>query len=213
MNSYVKELDILRELTPELEAQGYEVHLHPGRGIVPGFLKDYQPDAIAIRSDKKLVIEVVGQGERTTKKIEMLANLMKGAEGWELRVEYVPQRGSGEELEIQTPEQIAASISDVRELAAGRFSGAALLLAWATFEALARALLIEDFRRPQTPGRLISVLAEKGYVTPTEADALEGLAKTRNKLVHGHLHVVVEESELSKFVKILETLESLGEGR
>ena len=62
------------------------------------------------------------------------------------------------------------------------FVGAAFLLGWASFEAAGRALMVEEFRKPQTPGRLVELLAGAGYLTPTEADRL------RQKCQH-HDHI------------------------
>jgi uncharacterized protein YutE (UPF0331/DUF86 family) len=64
----------------------------------------------------------------------------------------------------------------------------------------------EEFRRPQSPGRIIEVLAREGHVTPTEADRLRRLSEKRNKLIHGELQVRVSREEIQGFVAILDTL-------
>jgi uncharacterized protein YutE (UPF0331/DUF86 family) len=93
-----------------------------------------------------------------------------------------------------------------------RVIGPSLLLAWATFEALARAVVSGEFQRPQTPGRLVQVLAQGGYLTPTEADKLRRLAEKRNKLIHGDLQVRVSKAEVKRFARVLDTmLEMVGQ--
>jgi hypothetical protein len=49
------------------------------------------------------------------------------------------------------------------------YSCAGLLMGWSTFEALGRTSMPDDFARPQSPGRLLQLLAQEGYVTPGEA--------------------------------------------
>ena len=79
-------------------------------------------------------------------------------------------------------------------------------MAWATFEATGRAILPGRLQRPQTPGRLIEVLATEGHITPTEADHLRRLAESRNHLIHGDLEMSVPEADLQHFIGVLKTL-------
>ena len=41
---------IIEQLTPQLEADGYTVYLEPPRQLLPAFMRGYIPDAIALRS-------------------------------------------------------------------------------------------------------------------------------------------------------------------
>jgi uncharacterized protein YutE (UPF0331/DUF86 family) len=52
----------------------------------------------------------------------------------------------------------------------------------------------------------VEALANDGLVTPSEADALRGLSKVRNQLIHGGLDQQVRGQDLSEFVEILTTL-------
>ena len=92
---------------------------------------------------------------------------------------------------------------EIRELADGGHFGPALLLAWATLEAIGRLLALGQFQRPQTPGRLVQVLASEGYLTPNEADELRLLADKRNKVVHGELQTRISRSEVNRFADVL----------
>jgi uncharacterized protein YutE (UPF0331/DUF86 family) len=82
-------------------------------------------------------------------------------------------------------------------------------MAWATFEALSRALLPGKFTRPQSPGRLVEELTSEGHVTPNEADVLRRLAVLRNRLIHGDLRASAEPVDLAQFVAVLKTLVGL----
>lgn len=160
MSTAPNEEELLRSIVPDLEAQGFEVYLHPGRGVVPPFLGSLRPDAIARGGEKNLVIEVV-QSSRPSKKAERLAELMKGHPDWELRVIWVSPASVPTKLEIQSAKTIEASLQEVDQLSKQGHTGPALLLAWATFEALGRVLLPQDFARPQTPGRLVEMWLKK----------------------------------------------------
>lgn len=43
----------------------------------------------------------------------------------------------------------------------------------------------------------------EGYITPSEADLLRGLAEKRNQLIHGELQTHASKAELRNFTKTL----------
>ncbi len=200
------EAEVLRQLLPELEAQGYEVYLHPDRRLLPSFLEGYIPDAVALRTGKNLAIEVTRQSADVSKKLEHIAALFEEQPNWEFRIVWLEPVSSQRDLKIQPSAAIAKRIKEVQELLDKGNSDGALLLAWATFEALARALLPDEFQRAQTPGRLVTILAKNGYITPSEADLLRVLADKRNRLIHGELQTHASKTELRRFNKTLGTL-------
>jgi len=200
------EAEVLRQLLPELEAQGYEVYLKPGRRLLPSFFGDYEPDAAALGPGKNLAIEIARQSPGVSKKLERITALFEGQPKWELRVVWLEPVSSQRDLEVQPSAAIAKRIAEVQELLDKGSSEGSLLLAWATFEALARAILPDRFQRPQTPGRLVEILAKEGYITPSEADFLRVLAEKRNKLIHGELQTHASKAELGNFTKTLGTL-------
>jgi uncharacterized protein YutE (UPF0331/DUF86 family) len=201
------EADVLQALLPRLEEEGYAVYLHPSRPLVPPFLKEYAPDAIALRADKNLAIEIVlRQTPANKERVQRVAKLFEGQDKWELRVYWGSPTEPQNALQIQTPEAIKGRIAELRDLADKGHLEPALLLAWATFEALARATLAREFGRPQSPGRIVEILAREGHITPTEADRLRQLSDKRNKLIHGELEVRVSKEEILAFTGVLDTL-------
>jgi uncharacterized protein YutE (UPF0331/DUF86 family) len=174
---------------------------------VPPFFKDYVPDAIALRPDKNLAIEVIlRQTADNKERVQRIAKMFEGQDKWELRVYWGSPTDIRASLQVQTPEAIKARIDELRQLGDKEHLEPALLLGWATFEALARATMSHEFRRPQSPGRIIEVLAREGYVTPTEADSLRRLSEKCNMLVHGELQVRVSKGEIQAFVGVLDAL-------
>ena len=204
--SEFNEIDMLQGLVPELEAEGYEVFPRPKKLLLPAFLREFRPHVVAFRKDKNLVVEVIGKSIQSAGRIEQLTALMKERSGWDFRVILVSSAGDQEPLTVQGPKSMQSRIDEVRRLAEAGHSEPAILLAFATFEALGRVALSKQFERPQTPGRLIEGLAHEGYLMPEEADQLRLLAKKHNRFAHGDLDVRVTKAELKQLSAILDEM-------
>ena len=177
--------------------------------MLPTFMQNQVPDAIALRRDKKLAIEIVRESVASNKRLQRLQRLFADHKEWELRVYYVKPVSESVRVEVASRESIVAAIKTVERFVAEGQLRPALLMAWAVFEALGRTLMPEKFQRPQTPARLIEELAEGGQLTPNEADVLRRLARARNGLIHGELQTVVAKKEMTSFIKALKSLLSL----
>lgn len=198
------ESDVIEKLLPDLKAQGYEVYLRPDARFLPAFLGKYTPDLIALGPDKNLAIEI--KKPSNSIKLDEIKNLFKDQDRWEFRVVWLNPIMPNDEINIQPIKSISDRILQIKDVNRNDNLEGAFLLGWATFEALARLLLPAEFQRPQTPGRLVDILAKKGYVTPDEADILRRLAHKRNKLIHGDLQATTSADELTSFTKVMETL-------
>jgi hypothetical protein len=205
MNAGASEAEVLRGMIPELVAEGYEVFVNPRPPLAPAFLGDLRPDAIAIRGDKKLMVEIVSIPS-ADKKLERLRTALKDQQDWELKVVVLSPATAPDVLQVQTLDVIGQRIAEMQELVASKHFGPALLLGWAAFEASGRKLLSEEFRKPQTPRRLVSVLAGEGYLTPSEADRLRRLADKRNAFIHGELEEQIGAEDVQQLIVILETM-------
>lgn len=204
-----QQVAVLESIVPELEADGFEVITQPARHRLPSFLQSYLPDAIALRADKNLAIEVLRKGTSSDKDLDKLRQLLAGHRDWELRVYWISPSTVPEPVERASTKDIEKAINVVGKLTAENMLAPALLMAWATLEGLGRALLPERFPRPQTPGRLVEVLAGEGYVTPSEADLLRQLGKVRNQVVHGGLRARITSKDIRSFAATLKTLVAL----
>ena len=201
MSQEATESILLESVVPDLKADGYEVFPRPRAPLLPAFMRGYRPDAIAYRSGRKLAIEVLREGVPSK-----LRDLLSEHKDWELQVYWVSSSGAAAPIAPASLPSIDETITAVEDLIRDARTQPALLMAWAAFEATGRAILPDRFERPQTPSRLIEVLASEGYITPTEADHVRRLAESRNRLVHGGLDTAVPEAELRGFVEILQTL-------
>jgi uncharacterized protein YutE (UPF0331/DUF86 family) len=206
MNDSATESDFLQNYVSELEEQGYEVFIQPQSPILPSFLKGFRPDIIARRDGKSVVVQIVRKSEVRQKTLAEMATLIQANPGWEMRIVVVNPTSDVSALSKQPLEAIQQSADEVNKLRESGHSRAALLMAWSTFEALARLTLPLTFARPQSPGRLVQLLAQEGYVTPTEADVLRTLAEKRNLLIHGNVRTHVSEADLESFAVILKNL-------
>jgi uncharacterized protein YutE (UPF0331/DUF86 family) len=207
MNVASAESVVFEKLVPELRSEGYDVFVHPGHDLVPAFLGSYQPDLIALRNDKNLVFELKAQsGASRSNNLETLTKLFEGQDRWELRIVWVNSSQDRDAPELQSDESISARLDEISRMLGAGFFDSAMLLCWATLEAIGRRLMHEEFSRPQTPGRLVQGLASKGHVTPDEADFLRISASTRNRLIHGELSTRVNRSDVEAFLEVLELL-------
>lgn len=200
---------VLDGLTAELEAEGYRVVLQPRPPVLPSFMGSYKPDLVAFGPDRNMAIEVKAPNEGATKDVSRLTKLFKGRSDWEFRVYWIPETSGEKPLRTQNIADIDNTLSNAEALVSQGNVGVGLLLAWAIFEALGRKILTDRFVRPQTPGRLVEVMANEGVLTPDEATRLRLLVPFRNRLIHGELDAGIPADEVREFLSILRGLSTL----
>lgn len=198
------EIETLQRLATKWRSEGYEVVLEPRGEIVPSFLQRYKPDAILTRGNEKLVVEVVKKGlPHIRQKIEHISTLFEKQQEWKFEVVY-----SGEAINVvpgASIDEIRVTIDRAKTLARTDIQ-ASLLLTWASLEAIVRRFFPKQASRPQSPGRVVELLASVGKVTPVEAELLRKLMKQRNEFVHGALGTSVESGDLLEMQKIADFL-------
>jgi REase_AHJR-like len=206
MMSATAEIDVLDRVLQQLEMEGYLVYRRPNKLLVPKFLGDITPAAIALRDDKNLIVEVTRPNQPASSKLAEISTLVFGQDKWELRVVWLNPMNGNDVTRVEDRQSIAKRLDEVRKLAAQGHLEPAMLLCWATFEAIARALMPQQLARPQSATRLVEIVAGEGIITPTEADRLRLLAAKRNSLAHGDLQTPISTDELNDFASILDTL-------
>jgi uncharacterized protein YutE (UPF0331/DUF86 family) len=205
------EAEVIQNLIPELEEEGYEVFVHPRPPVLPAFLRNFAPDIIANRKGKHLAVEIVRSLETSSHSLEKLTSAIRENPDWALRIVVISSTSPQSTLPSQSWEAIQSSIEEVRRLINSGSYEASLLVGWAVLEAIGRHFLPEELARPQSPGRLLQVLAHEGYLTPSEADWVRSLAKKRNEFIHGRVETTVSKQEMTNFIVILENLASVKE--
>lgn len=200
-SSLIREKDFLQTLIPSYEAEGFSVFLHPAREMLPPFMRGYQPDAIAIREDKKIAIEIKREGNSpVVAAMDELQKIFSNDSDWELRVYYIPGRLEEEDIQPSGLPEIDAALAEVEQLKRAGHLRAALIMAWAALEAAGRALLPQNLVRPQEANKLVELLASEGVVTPTEADSLRRAITARNAATHGQLAVPITQREVDQVI-------------
>lgn len=202
---------LLDEYEPRWLAQGYKVIRHPSAEEVPKFLGYFRPDALALGQDVSLVVEVIRKGSpNAEEKVRRLKALLEPQERWRLEVLYSGEAESG------LPPAESDAISELLEAARTLYlhePRGALLLTWAALEALARRLEPQASAKPQSPGRVVELLASTGHVAPSEAERLRAAVNQRNRLIHGDLSVRPPPSDVSEILEIARNLLLKLEGR
>jgi len=213
MPSYMSKLEeaVFQSMVPKLEAEGFSVFVHPSRDMLPAFLSTYHPDAIAYKGDRKIAIEVMAQFQNNSPKIEHIRKIFSDHPEWEFRLVYAPPRSIEEVIPTLSRKLIEEHVHQIEGSFESMGATAALLVAWATFEAAARRLTPTNLARPQSPSRLIEVLASEGYITPDEADILRSLSRLRNEIAHGRLDLKPSRAQVENLVTIIRSLLRLDE--
>jgi nucleotide-binding universal stress UspA family protein len=206
MTERTSEEQVLQREIERLESEGFDVFVHPRAPLVPEFLGDFIPDAVATGKGKKIVLEVAKPSTRKSERLKDVAARFAQQREWELKVLFVNPTSSATALPIQSRQAIDDALGEIERLRDVEALRAAFLLAWATFEAEGRASIEGRFDRPQTPGRLVEVLGQEGLLTPSEADQMRALSEKRNRLIHGDLGVEIRAEDLQGMIGVLRRL-------
>jgi uncharacterized protein YutE (UPF0331/DUF86 family) len=207
------ESDALRRLRQESEARGLKFYVNPPREIVPEFLGDHQPDAIALGPEGGIIIEMKPRrGLESDRQLVAIARRVSGQKGWEFRAIYLnPPIEETPLIAKPTPEQLQATFREIETLTKTGHPAAALVTAWAALESLARlASANSDAWRPRgvSPIQAIQTLAGEGYIENEAADRLREMAKLRNAVVHGDLSVDVPAEQVEALLRQLQAIAS-----
>ncbi len=207
------ESNALRHLQKLSEARGLKFYLNPPREIVPDFLGDYRPDAIALGPEGGIIIEMKSRrSPASEKQLAEIASRISGQKGWEFRAIYLnPPMNEMPPIEIPTPDQLRATFREIEELTRTGHLAAAFVRAWAALESLARLASANGetgSARVLPPIQVVQTLAEEGYVENEVADRLRQMVKLRNAVVHGDFTVDVPAEQIEDLLKQLQAIAS-----
>jgi uncharacterized protein YutE (UPF0331/DUF86 family) len=209
----VPESNILENLRQILEARGLKFYINPPRDIIPKFLGDFQPDAIALGPEGGVVVEVKHRrGSQAEQQLAEIARRVADQKGWEFRIIYLnPSTDEMPPIAKPSFEQLQAIFREIEALTKGGYYAAALLTAWAALEALARLAGANNeggMRRGATPIQAVQTLAEEGYIESEPAERIREMARLRNAVVHGDFSVAVSAEQVEYLLKQLQVIAS-----
>jgi len=197
---------VLDSQIAELVGQGYEVLRDPKGMVLPPEIREYVPDILAVRGNEKLVVEVASRRQSLASRLSRLAESMSGLDGWKLKIVWVEDIPSANDISLQSEVDIEKAYASAAKLSENSEQQAALLLAWSTLEAVGRRLLPSSLKKPQTPGRIVEKLAQEGFLLPEQAAHLRLMAAARNRVVHGDLGLSISQSDVRALLGIIEIL-------
>ena len=180
--------------------------VQPEPQVLPGFLSEFRPDAIAIRGDKKIVIEIVRESANSSSRLSRARELLSGHDDWELQVYLAGDVPASRPVDLPDDAQIEHSLAEVEQMLRAGFGRSALLQSWATLEAAVRSQSGDDLRRPQSASGLVQSVAADGVVTPDEADRLREAGLIRNRVAHGDLTVSIPDELVLGIVEITKSI-------
>lgn len=195
---------VLDEIEPILHKRGYTLVREPSPDQLPSVLRGYRPDAIAVGAKPSLVIEILPTRDRSgTAKAQQIGSLLSGQDDWRLEVIYAPRRAVA--LATVPPDGIRATLRQAGTMAEHE-PRAALLLAWAALEAIARTLEPELAAHPLPAGMLIDLLISNGHVPQDDVTALAELAEMRNAVAHGQIDATPAPAGIRYLLELGESL-------
>lgn len=205
------ESNVLRSLRQTSEARGLKFYVNPPREIVPEFLGDFQPDALALGPGGGIVIEVKSRNHPTSEKqLAAIAKRVANQKGWEFRAIYLnPPIDETPPIANPTPEQLQARFAEIEALTQAGHSNAAFVTAWTVLESLARLAVAgakTGHPRGFSPIQAIQTLAQEGYIERETAGRLREMARLRNAVVHGDFSVEVEHEQIRVLLTQLRSL-------
>ncbi|KMO16488.1 hypothetical protein [Methylobacterium indicum] len=202
---------LLDSLRKDAERRGWTFHAPPPKAAVPDFAEDYEPDAMMITPEGGVMIAITTRSSLARNaRLAEIAQRVSEQPGWSFRVFYA---NTSDPPDPSTPpstvEEIASSITEVRALDETGHGRAALVMGWATLEAIAR--LVVDRHgigpaKPLSPIQAVQVLVQEGYLDDDDARRLRSLARVRNEIVHGGLGVAISPTDLAGLIEDLEDM-------
>jgi hypothetical protein len=213
----VREREIMDAVGARYRAEGFQFLRSPPREFVPPFLRDYRPDAIALKGKGGVIIELKRSqdGAKDRQTLE-LSQALAGHPDWRLDLilmeNFVREQGwllGPERIKAPSDEQVEAVRSEVERLVAQGQHSAALLLGWALLEALTRKRLsdlIAEREEPLTEWQVVEQLTTFGLLEPEDEEGLRSLLRRRNALAHGDFAASPSSGEVEALLGILHRL-------
>lgn len=201
-----REAAVLQAMVPNLQADGFEVFMRPDRMMLPASLHGLHPGAIALKPGRKLVIDVVSEGERAIARVARLDEAMAGQAEWELQIVFAPRAPLPPAPPIASEETVRATLARIPSITDAAGPLPALLTAWSAFEAAARLVVPDDASWGRAPAELVDWLTYRGDITNDEADEVRPLARLRDQAAHGGLDRTATRDQLDALVRVTLTM-------
>jgi len=199
-------LDLLRE---RYEDEGYAFFVYPSPSLVPAFLEDFRPDAIAVGRGGGIVIEVKQSHGPRRESSSKIADRFRSQDRWKHLVVYSDDYAPEALLPAPSRQDVERRLGEVEQLLQGGHTAAALVLGWGQLEAAARLSLgaAEGAAgRPRSAAQLAEWLEREGFVDPQVSAGLRRMVNVRNAVAHGDLSRDVDRRDVEMLVQAVKGL-------
>lgn len=210
---HLRSRHLLDELKIDADRLGLAFHLEPPAAILPDFIGSDRPDAMVITPDGGVIVAITDRKDLARR--QSLADLAKRVAeqpGWSLRVFYANASDPAEHAGVSpTIADVTSGIDEARALDEMGHGRAALVMGWATLEAMARLAVSrsgDDLVRSLAPIQAVQVLVQQGYLGDDDARKLQHSARLRNEVVHGGVSTVIAPGDVSELLGTLESIAS-----
>lgn len=203
-------------LAREYRDAGYEVIVEPRNNELPEFLRGFEPDLLAKKLGDNIVVAVVAGGKgHKHGRIAELSELLSHRKDWRfLLVRLGSKTLRAYEMSAKGPlnwKEIEAVAGVARRLLEQQDHRAAILVAWAAFEAASRRVLTGDEQVPADagPGEVTTLLYTEGLLNRQQYDRLQRLIDVRNATAHGYASRKPNNSELEFLLQLIQGLREM----
>lgn len=205
-------MDFEQELNRVAEAygrQGYQVTIRPTTEALPLFARDFEIEILGRRGDEGVLVAVKEDRDDVAADTNLaryaeITNLQKG---WRfdfaiLEAEKPGSREIGGAIDF-SEEDIEKSFFESLDLLRQGFVRAAVITAWAGFEAAMRLWLRaagEKAGWESSPRSMLNEIYSNGVINVEEFRKIETLSRVRNQIVHGFISSLASEGEAVHFL-------------
>jgi hypothetical protein len=194
----------VREITADLEDDGWRVLREPGSPELPPGLRPLRVDFIALRGPDILVGEVTSRKTAPSRRLEAVAKIVETIPHAQFEVYWL----GDEETEEPSHRQIRRYLKESRAIAQ-LSPQASLLMAIAAFEAaLPSYAESAEVVAPGPPRRLLEHLFSLGLVSPSDRSLLVQLYKLRSSIVHTATPVLPRPADIAAVRSLAERMAS-----
>jgi len=207
MSHDAHEMLAIDALLPRYQSMGYVQAENVDIPELPKEFRGYQPDLILAKNGKFLAVELKSRRINSVhRRLEELKAAFELDPNWKFELIYLDDKLNQIQILQQPTSKILDALTNIETAVKGGHIESSFLLGWATFEAAARNTHSRTFAKPQSPGRLATVLAERGEIDPDEASKLRELVSKRNSLIHGGLDTDISVADVVALTNIIRKL-------
>ncbi len=191
--------------------KGYEVLAEPQGHQLPEFLRPFQPDLIAHKAHKHIVVAVKSRGQCSrSSRVNELAQAVRKKADWKFELVLLGPENSlsvGQASPL-TIEEVRSKMLDVASFLHHGYLEAAFLIAWSLAEATLRTLAVNEGMEAAkaSPAYLLKHLTYEGIIPRSTYRHLMQLQQTRNAISHGFKPLQLTVETVQELIDLIDNI-------